>query len=709
MGFLSPWLLGGLAAIGLPVIIHLLNKFRTRHTDWAAMRFLTDVVQQNQRRVKMDDLILLILRCLVVALAVFAFAGPVLRGAARGDANGSGPIAAAVVLDASASMTQAAGAISRFDQAKQDIRAWQEKLDPQSSLSLYLASTRPSVLIAKPESDPALFRKTLDEARATDEGSDLLGALRLAAGALEGVNDRPKEIRIYTDGQATAFRHRAELKKLAQEHPEIVIRPFVIGGAPVDNLGLVQLRAEGSVPAVGQPTRFHAEVMNSGSATMRSVRVEFVLDDKQPAGSAVIPAIASGETQGVNVPVEFPTAGPHRITGVLPSDGFEADNRRVAAVDVASRMDVILAESDAAPLDQSRAGFFLSHALAPVPKDQSSRYYLAPISLRLSELPSALTKAPSQRPAAVFLCDPGNLTAPVLAALDAYVKDGGNLAVLPGRNGDPAGWSSQEAFAKLLPGSLGAAVTADATHPPMAWQGNGFTHPITIFWNDPANGNLATVKFAQYFPLSPKKDARVIAAFTDGTPSVAEWTYGLGTVALFSAGETQEATNHPLHPSFVPFFQRLMGYFNRRNESKLVLAPGEVFRKTADESLRGKDFTVQRPGAESARTAGQVAGDANGTGSVLRYAATDRAGAYRIAVANEPVAVFAVQLDPTESDLRAVEPAVLTELSDVSRDNATVSGTRLVILKEYWPVLIWCLAALFVAEAAMAHRISHAR
>ncbi|MFD0894021.1 BatA domain-containing protein [Luteolibacter ambystomatis] len=708
MGFLSPWLLGGLAAIGLPVIIHLLNKFRTRHTDWAAMRFLTDVVQQNQRRVKMDDLILLVLRCLLVAMAVLAFAGPVMRGAARGDGHGSGPIAAVVILDASASMTQADGAISRFDQAKQDIRAWQEKLDPQSSLALYLAATRPAALIAKPEDDIALFRKSLDEARVGDEGSDLLGALRLAVTALDGANDRPKDIHIYTDGQATAFRQRPELKKLAQEHPEITIRPFVIG-TPVDNLGVVQLRIEGGVPAVGQPSRFHAEVMNSGAATVRGVRVEFLLDDGAPAGSAVIPAIAPGETQGVNVTVEFPGAGPHRITAVLPSDGFEADNRRVAAVDVANRMEVILAESDAAPLDEARAGFFLAHALTPVPKEQASRYYLAPVSLRLAELPSALAKPPAQRPAAVFLCDPGNLTAPVLAALDAYVKDGGNLAVFPGNNGDPVGWASQDAFAKMLPASLGAAVTADANHPPIAWQANGFTHPVTTLWNDPANGNLGTVKFAHYFPLSPKKDARVIANFADGTPSVAEWTYGLGTVALFSAGETQDATNHPLHPSFVPFFQRLMGYFNRCNESKLVLSPGEVFRKTVDESLRGKDFTLQRPGADAARTAGQVSGDGSGNGAVLRYAATDRAGAYQIAVANEPVAVFSVQLDPTESDLRAVEPAALTDLSEVSRDNAAAPGARLVILKEYWPALIWCVAALFVAEAALAHRISHAR
>ena len=67
-----------------------------------------------------------------------------------------------------------------------------------------------------------------------------------------------------------------------------------------------------------------------------------------------------------------------------------------------------------------------------------------------------------------------------------------------------------------------------------------------------------------------------------------------------------------------------------------------------------------------------------------------------------------MQLDPAESDLRPVAAAALQELSEVPR-NAPAGDAPMIVVKEYWPALIWCVAALFVAEAAMAHRMSYAR
>lgn len=707
MSFLSPLVLGGLAAIGVPVLIHLFNKFRVRTTDWGAMRFLLDSVQKNQKRVKMDDLLLLILRCLVVALAVFAFARPVLKGLGSGG-NSGGPIAAAVILDHSASMAQGSGAVNRFDRAKEEIRSWLGQQDSQSLVSLYLGGTRTTPLIGKPASDFGLFRKSLDEARVSDYGSDLHQSLRMAVESLKTVTGRPKEIRIYTDGQASAFLHHEEMKKLAHEYPDIVIRPILVGETAEPNLGLVMLRPEGGVVSVGQPARFRTEVINSGTEPARGVTVNFTLDDDTAAGSATIPVIAPGETQSVAMTVNFTTGGSHRVTASLAADGFAPDNQRTAAVEVASRMEVVIAGADPMESTQEQSAFFLARALVPVPKDQASRYYLAPTSVRVAELPGTLSQKGANRPAVVFLCDPGVLPVEVANALEVYVKSGGNLAVFPGAGSDVVGWSAQEAFARLLPGTLAAVVESTPEVPPKVWQSNGFSHPVTSLWNDPANGNLGTVKFTRYCPLTLKTTGApsVIAAYADGQPAVAEWTYGQGTVVLFSASESQDWTNHPLHPSFVPFFQRLMGFFNRKNESRLILSPGEAFRKPLDESFRGKDFSIQRPGTEAARTAGQVMED--GAGAYLRYAATDRAGAYQVSIGPDPVAVFAVQMDPAESDLRMVDPSVLAGLSEVPRDTSG-SEASTVVLKEYWPALIWCVVALFIAEAAMAHRISHAR
>jgi hypothetical protein len=702
MSFLSPWVLAGLAAVGVPIVIHLLNKFRVRTTDWGAMKLLADTVQQQQRRVKLDDLILLILRCLVVALAVLAFARLVLKGPATGESTG--PVAAVVVLDNSASMAQTTGSRSRFDLAKEAIRTWLDHQDPQSLVGLYLAATRTSPLVGKPENDFALFRRSLDEAAVSDYGSDFTQSLHLAVESLAPLTGRPKEIRIYTDGQATALLHREELRLLAREHPDIAIRPLVIGETTTANLGLVALRHEGGVPSVGQPVRCHAEVLNSGTTAVTGVKVAFTLDDRLPASTATIAAITPGETQSADVMVTYAAAGPHRVTASLPVDDFATDNQRTVAVEVMSRMDVVIADSEPTAASGVQAGYFLARALVPVPPDQAARYYLAPQFAHLAELPAVLAQTGADHPQIVFLCDPAGLPANVADALDRYVKAGGNLVVFPGTTSELGTKDTPEALARLLPGTLGA---ADET--PKAWQADGFTHPITTFWNDPANGSLGTVKFTRHCPLTLPASGQpnVIATFSDGQPAVVEWTQGRGTVALFNANLTRHWTNFQLHPAFVPFLQRLLGFFHRKHEARLNFPPGEAFRKSVDDSLLGKDFTIQSPGAPVARTAGQVAADESGT--YLRYAATDRLGAYQLNLGPEHLAIFAVQLDPAESDLRPADPDSLNELSDVPRTTADGAAARTVVLKEYWPALIWAVIALLVAEAAMAHRMSYAR
>ena len=78
MTFLNPILLGALAAVSVPILIHLLNRRKFQKVVWAAMRFLKISVEQNQRRMKVEDRILLALRCLLLALLALALARPAL-------------------------------------------------------------------------------------------------------------------------------------------------------------------------------------------------------------------------------------------------------------------------------------------------------------------------------------------------------------------------------------------------------------------------------------------------------------------------------------------------------------------------------------------------------------------------------------------------------------------------------------------------------
>ncbi len=94
---LHPALLGGLALISVPILIHLLLRQRPQPRPWAAMRWLLAAAQRAQRRYKLTNLLLLLMRCALVALIALALARPSLAGLGGGDSL-------VLILDISASM-----------------------------------------------------------------------------------------------------------------------------------------------------------------------------------------------------------------------------------------------------------------------------------------------------------------------------------------------------------------------------------------------------------------------------------------------------------------------------------------------------------------------------------------------------------------------------------------------------------------------------
>src|ERR1700738_3750486 len=100
--FLNPaFMIAAGALVSLPIIIHLINRMRFKRIRWAAMEFLLKSRKRNRRRLIIEKLILLMLRCLLVLLAGFLVARYV--GEALGITSGSGTTHV-VMLDNSLSM-----------------------------------------------------------------------------------------------------------------------------------------------------------------------------------------------------------------------------------------------------------------------------------------------------------------------------------------------------------------------------------------------------------------------------------------------------------------------------------------------------------------------------------------------------------------------------------------------------------------------------
>src|SRR6516225_255390 len=104
MGFFNPALLWFALGGAIPVIIHLLHRQKFKRVRWAAMEFLLAAVKKTQRRLQLENLILLLLRILVMVLLALAVAKPFFHEAPLGALAGNSDTHHIFVIDTSYSM-----------------------------------------------------------------------------------------------------------------------------------------------------------------------------------------------------------------------------------------------------------------------------------------------------------------------------------------------------------------------------------------------------------------------------------------------------------------------------------------------------------------------------------------------------------------------------------------------------------------------------
>lgn len=271
MTFLNPLILFGLLAIAIPIIIHLLNRSKPRPIEWGAMQFLLASMTARRRRVKIEDGILLCLRCLVLAAIALAMARPFLpsmsaipwililpgiliavllagiatvlwpnellrrrllkiaavmlavavlatlleqRIQARRWMTAAGGGDTVIVLDASLSMTLTADGKSHFSQAVQEACDLVEKSRSGDAMAIILGGPVPQALISRPTSDRRELLRALrsPECKPTGGSMATLEALNLASSILADGRNASKTIVVFTDGQAAGWDAQTEAR-----------------------------------------------------------------------------------------------------------------------------------------------------------------------------------------------------------------------------------------------------------------------------------------------------------------------------------------------------------------------------------------------------------------------------------------------------------------------------------------------------------------
>jgi len=270
LSFTNPFLLGGMALASLPIIIHLLNRRRFKQMEWAAMDFLLKAAVRNRKRVRLENLLLLLLRTAIVVLLILAVARPFTKSqdALASIFGSEGATERIIVLDDSHSMRAGQGNRSAFEVAKQLTRKLINRLYDERSddrITLVLASDPrggveggQSVAAASENAKRLVAR--IERLKPSDGVFDVAATID---GVLEMLGDEDKRLaldivsdfrrRDWTDADGVMATPVTEAMKRFTERGEI--RLVDVGSAPVNNMGIVELESRDRAVVAGVPAR----------------------------------------------------------------------------------------------------------------------------------------------------------------------------------------------------------------------------------------------------------------------------------------------------------------------------------------------------------------------------------------------------------------------------------------------------------------------
>ncbi|MEJ2133043.1 MAG: BatA domain-containing protein, partial [Gammaproteobacteria bacterium] len=206
-GLLTPLFLAGIAAIAIPLIVHLVR--REEHTSFAfpSLMFLESIPVREHRRRTIRHWWLLALRCLIIALLCLAFAQPFIEWPMQITGASNDSRDRVVLLDRSHSMQ----AGSRFDNARGLARKAIDELKAGDRAALVLFDDE-TLVTQKLTRDQAELRTALAAARTGHSHTDINSALSRASALLEKSDAAIREIVLISDFQRTGAQSREQAR-----------------------------------------------------------------------------------------------------------------------------------------------------------------------------------------------------------------------------------------------------------------------------------------------------------------------------------------------------------------------------------------------------------------------------------------------------------------------------------------------------------------
>lgn len=449
MGFVHGYILFGLVAMGLPIVFHLIMRQKPKIVKFPAIRFLIQKRQTNQRRMNLQHLLLLLLRMLAIAFLCLALARPKIS---MGDFSFGREqrVAAVFIFDNSPSMDYKVGEKNRLDEARQQALKFLDEMSPESKVAIVdLADQRESGKAGIQDWLPG--RRQIDQKlqsiKISSKASSITSQVNYALKLLESLGDSddvpPRFLFVFSDRTQRSWEGMAnsgiQVPKnvsvvyidVGEDKPaEVAIDRVLVEPTPVEPGGKMQVRL--NLRSVGMEHKSLVECQLEDQPADKKIA------DKK---SLVVP-----KDQSTELVFELPVPKPQVpgvefiqiVSKINSSDAWAGNDIRYATVSMREKPKILILASDA------KKPRIFKAALDAVGAFQTE---IKPWDFILG---AKITDLVNFRVIVMFQVD--RPEAGAWGNLEAFVKNGGGLAIIPSGTLVSTTYESSEAQ-RLLAGS----------------------------------------------------------------------------------------------------------------------------------------------------------------------------------------------------------------------------------------------------------------
>lgn len=404
----------GVALAAVPIVIHLLNRRRRKRVAWAAMDFLLQSDRKNRTWVRLSEWLLLAARVIAIALVGCLAGVPKTAGLLDGF-FGADQAVHLVLVDDTASMQRRGDGSTAWDEATAAIgRLIEAAVRSGDRVEVVRYTDRlAGRLSASDDLQGPAGLATWGPTAAVADPADGIRSL------LDANETAPDSARIYayllSDFAETTHPESGEwmeaLRELGEMSDEVIAA--TCGSPVVGNLTVSELSLAPGPVAAGVETRLTIEVVNHSDVTVPTTVVA-IQRDGQPLTAIDVGPFEPRSRRRVETPIVLPGTGLHVINATLPADALPIDDTRWLGVETPATRRVVLVDNSERQIE-SRV---YAAALRPLGRARSGWSPKRVERLTAGDLDDA---------AAVLVLDLDRMSRAEIAALRAYVAEGGGV------------------------------------------------------------------------------------------------------------------------------------------------------------------------------------------------------------------------------------------------------------------------------------------